>query len=438
MSKTKLTIRGDKFDINGAPVYSEIPSAKPEALGLLMNARFIQGVFDDASDPRRFARYGFDRYDPDENTDRLIAALPQWHYYGLRAFTVGFQGGGSCYTLDNYSIVNNPYSADGTQIDAAYLSRMGRLIRAADALGMVVVVSLFYGAQMRFLQDDRAVKNAVKSASNWLRSEGFTNVIVEIANEFNVPDFKSHAICAAPQGEVELIGIAQRESGGMPVGTSMMGGFFDETVAQASDVILLHGNRQSRQFLYNEILKAKAIRPARPIVVNEDSQAVGQLGVTFKTGVSWGYYNNATKQEPPARWEILPGEDAFFAHRMADGIGIATEELPLEEQFYLAGTEPWATTNGKRWIRLASLYPETIDYVEFFRNGEHVCYAFDESFSVGFVSNWRQNGIDNIAGEAVWRAEAHLTDGRTVVKEQIVRDSAPAENRMEENLSFGI
>lgn len=438
MANTSLTIRGDKFYFNGALSYSEIPTAKPEALGLLMNARFIQGIFDDAVDPGRFARYGFDHFDADENTDRLIAALPQWYRYGLRAFTVGFQGGGSCYTLDNYSVVNNPYSEDGTKMDAAYLGRMERLIRAADDLGMAVIVSLFYGAQTRFLKDDNAVINAVKTASNWLRDEGFTNVIIEIANEFNVPDFKIHPICFTPSGEIELIQIAQRESGGMPVGTSLMGGFFDEAVACASDVILLHGNRQSRQFLYNEILRAKAIVPARPIVVNEDSQAVGQMGVTFKTGVSWGYYNNATKQEPPAHWEVLPGEDAFFAHRMAEGIGIPVKGIPFEEQFYLAGTEPYATANGKRWIRLASLYPEQIDYVEFFRNGAHICYAFDESFSVGFLSNWRQDGIANIDGKAVWRAEVHLSDGRTVVKEQAVSDVAADSDREEENLSFGI
>lgn len=438
MPHTNLTIHGDKFFINGAPVYSEIPTARPEALGLLMNARFIQGVFCDAADPQRFARYGFDRFDADENTDRLISALPQWFRYGLRAFTVGFQGGGSCYTLDNYSIVNNPYSADGRQMDAAYLDRMERLIRAADALGMAVIVSLFYGAQSRHLRDDNAVINAVKTASNWLRGEGFTNVIIEIANEFNVGDFKIHPILYTPEGEADLIRIAQRESGGMPVGTSLMGGFFDEVSAKASDVILLHGNRQSRQFLYNEILKAKAITPARPIVVNEDSQAVGNMGVTFKTGVSWGYYNNATKQEPPAHWEILPGEDTFFARRMAEGIGIPVEELPFEEQFYLAGTEDCATANGKRWIRLASLYPENIDYVEFFRNGQHICYAFDESFSVGFLSNWRQDGIANLGGETEWRAEVHLTDGRTVGKEASVLDSAPEENLKEENLSFGI
>ena len=46
MSKTNLSIDGAKFKINGQLTYSEIESCKPSVHGLLMNARFIQGIFD--------------------------------------------------------------------------------------------------------------------------------------------------------------------------------------------------------------------------------------------------------------------------------------------------------------------------------------------------------------------------------------------------------
>ena len=89
--KTKLSIQQDRFFINGSPVYSELKQVNPAYHGLLMNARMIQGVFDDKQDVKRFDRFG-KLFSPEQNTDELIAALPQWYEKGLRAITVGFQG----------------------------------------------------------------------------------------------------------------------------------------------------------------------------------------------------------------------------------------------------------------------------------------------------------------------------------------------------------
>ncbi len=110
-----------------------------------------------------------------------------------------------------------------------------------------------------------------------------------------------------------------------------------------------------RNLLYNLIKKAKAIQPARPIVVNEDSQALSQMKVTFQNGVSWGYYNNMTKQEPPTVWGITKGEDAYFALRMQEYLTGKQSDLPFEDQFYLQGLEKDMAYEGKRFIRLASL-----------------------------------------------------------------------------------
>ena len=187
-----------------------------------MNARMIQGVFDDKAEPERFQRFG-KHFSPEQNTDDLIAALPQWYAHGLRAITVGFQGGGPCFTVDNNTIENNPYAADGSSLDSRYLSRMEKLIRAADDEGMVVIVSLFYGAQTRFLRDDKAVMQAVKTAANWLRDQEFTNVILEVANEHDIPDFRRHPILYTEEGMVTLLEIARRESGGLPVGVQRNG-----------------------------------------------------------------------------------------------------------------------------------------------------------------------------------------------------------------------
>lgn len=412
--KTKLSIRGDRFFINDMPTYCEIPNCKPEYQGLLMNSRMIQGVFDDRQDASRFNRYG-KQFDPDRNTEELVAALPEWYSHGLRAITVGFQGGGACFTIDNYTVQNSPYSNDGALLETAYRTRMKKIIDAADTLGMIVIVSLFYGAQTRFLEDDRAVMQAVKTAANWLRDEGFTNVIIEIANEHDITCYQLHPVLYTESGVVQLIEIAKRESGGLPVGCSGTGGYFDVSIAEASDVILIHGNDQSRQRFYNLIQKAKAIKPARPIVCNEDSQALSQMGVALHEGVSWGYYNNMTKQEPPVYWGITEGEDHFFALRLALALGIQTEQPPLEQQFYLQGLEPHMTYDGKRWIRLASLYPEAIDHVEFYRDGKLFATAYDDPFTIHYIGNWLQQAVTGIENGEEWCAKVVLVNGEEIL-----------------------
>ena len=199
---------------------------------------------------------------------------------------MGLQGGGPCFTIALDTIHNNPYGSDGKALDPAYLKRLGRLIDAADELGMVVIVSLFYGVQTALLQDDDAVENAVKGICGWLRARGDRNIIIEIANEHDTGAYLCHKVLSEENGIIRLMELARRESGGMPVGCSGTGGYFSARIAQASDVILIHGNEQTRNQLYNLILKAKAVKPARPIVVNEDSQALSQLQVTFANGVS--------------------------------------------------------------------------------------------------------------------------------------------------------
>ena len=410
MPQTSLSVQGEKFLINGRLTYAEIDGSNPNAHGLLMNARFIQGVFDDQADPARFARFDHAVWDADQHTADLIAALPEWYSYGLRGFTVGFQGGGPCFTVNNLTIDNNPFGEDGATLDTAYAQRMDRLIRAADELGMVVMVSYFYGDQARRLRDGRAVRNAVTTASRFLREGGYTNVIIEVANEYDIPPFQQHPLLYYPEGVAALSDLARQESGGLPVGCSGRGGAINREVAEASDVILIHGNGCTRQRLYNMIQEVRSWKLNRPIVCNEDSQAIGQMEVTFQTQTSWGYYNNMTKQEPPADWSVTKGEDTFFAHRMAQGIGIALPPLPADAQYYLQGLEPHMTDGGQRWLRLASLYPETINFVEFFCNDERYYIAYDEPFSVHYQSNWRQGGVETRAADQ-WRAVIHLRDG---------------------------
>ena len=411
MGKTSISIENESFLINQKLTYSEINTSKPESHGMIMNARFIQGIFDDSVEPDRFARWGCSEWDPAVNTQSLVDALPEWYGYGLRAFTVGFQGGGPCFTTSNDTIDNNPFGEDGTKLDPAYATRMDTLIKGADEQGMAVIVSYFYGSQARRLKDVHSVRNAVIGASKFLKEGGYTNVLIEVANEMNISAFKDHPIIYEPEGMTSLIDLARKVSGGMAVGCSGGGGYRNYTVAEASDYILIHGNGQTRQKYYTMIEEIKSWQQNKPIVCNEDSAALGNLGVAFKTKTSWGYYNNMTKQEPPADWGVTKGEDTFFAHRMAEGIGIKVPKLPKEDQYYLQGLEPDWSYKGQRWIRLASLYPETISQVDFYCNGKLYYTSYDESFPINFISNWRYKGVDIGNDNQEWKAVIRLGNG---------------------------
>lgn len=424
MTQTSLDIQSEKFLLNGKLVYSEIENSRPEAHGLLMNARFIQGIFDDKATPERFAIFGHDQWEPEANTDRLIAALPQWYAHGLRAFTVGLQGGGPVLTLDDWSTIdNNPYGPDSKSLDPAYAGRLDRLIKAADEIGMVVIVSYLYASQGPRLQDGRAIRNAVTGASRFLKDGGYTNVIIEVANEYNLNGFHIHPIVQTDEGIATLIDLARQESGGLPVGSSGRGNFASREVAEASDVILVHGNGLHRQGYYNLIRKVQSWSLNKPIVCNEDSPCFTQLKVAYQTQTSWGYYNNHTKQDVPSDWRITPGEDTYFAHRMAEGIGIPLPPLAEEDQYYLQGLEPHMIQGNKRWIRLAALYPEKIDTVEYFRNGQPMGIAYEEPFYPDYVETWIQKPIYMQPEDKIFTARITQFDGEVIEKTQNQTDT---------------
>ena len=417
MTKTSVSTQGEHILINNQKTYADIEGSNPNAHGLLMNARFIQGIFDDKANPERFAIFGHDHWDPEANTDRLIAALPDWYRYGLRAFTVGLQGGGPVLTVDDWSTIdNNPFGPDGTNFDPAYAARLDRLIKAADDIGMVVIVSFLYASQGPRLKDGKAVRNAVTRASRFLRENNYSNVIIEVANEYDLYGFSNHPIIQSNEGMASLIELARKESGGLPVGASGTGGFSNKEVAEASDIILIHGNGLTRQGYYNQIKTIKNWNLNKPIVCNEDSPCISRLEVAYQTRTSWGYYNNHTKQDVPPDWRITPGEDTFFAYRMAQGLNLPTPPLPENEHHYFQGFETNTNQGNKRWIRLASLYPETINYVEYYRNGELLDVAYDEPFYPRYETTWIQKPIHIKPTDKTFTARITHTNGTTTEK----------------------
>lgn len=420
MPKTMVTIQGNDFYINGEKVYSEFENADSNIYGLLMNARFIQGIFDDKENPEQFNRFGR-TFDSDKNTNDLIEALPEWYQYGLRAFTVGLQGGGPCFTINNKNINCNPFSEDGTSIDAAYLSRLDQLIKAADDIGMIVIVSYFYPGQVSRLKDGQTVINAVKAASRFLKEQAYTNVLIEVCNECD--GATSHPLIYEDECMPVLINIAREESGGIPVSASFRGNVITPQICKASDFITIHGNGTSRTKYQRLLEKAKVYGGDKPIICNEDSPALYKADISIDNHVSWGYYNNLSKQEPPTDWSMHKGLDTYYMMRIAKKLGI---ELEREiEPLCFRGFDEHEIFENRCWPRVAALFPEKILKVEFYKNEQLLQTSYDEPFAYNVhdetlpynvLSDWRWGKGVELEGDdkEKWKAIVYKVNGEKI------------------------
>ncbi len=90
--KTEVSIKGSKFLLNDTPTYQGVSWKNPEGKeismeGLLMNARLVQGIFDDLNPGTRdkWAYKDTGKWDPDRNTNEFIQAMESWRQHGLLA-----------------------------------------------------------------------------------------------------------------------------------------------------------------------------------------------------------------------------------------------------------------------------------------------------------------------------------------------------------------
>ena len=412
--KTKITISGNKFLINDKLTYSEIKNANPKSLGLLWNMRLIQGVFEDLfGSENQYKLCGLE-FDPEKNTDDLIKALPEWYAYGIRAITVGFQGGWPVTQamVDQFNC--NPFGEDGLHLDDGFASRMDRLIRAADDIGMIMIVNIFYWAQANRLKNGTAVRDALKTACHFLRDNKYTNVLIDVANEFNIRQFK-HPMIGSEDGIAALIDMARVESGGLLTGSSPGSHTLVEQVVNVSDFVLIHLNGVTRTTAYQMLKNPNYI--GKPVVCNEANPCCTRVDVCLDLYASFGYYNNYTKQLLPSDWRILPGEDLFFARRVARAVGIPVEPLSDEEKFVLQGLNKNEDIGfGRHIVRVACEYPEDVSHVVFYRNNEKIDISYDEPFFLNTETNWLAKYETPLAGD-VYRAEIMLRNGETIVRE---------------------
>jgi hypothetical protein len=321
---TTVAIRGDAFFVNGKPTYAGRSWNGKKIEGLLLNARMVQGTFDDLNlDTASLWAYpDTKKWDPDRNTAEFLAAMPEWRRHGLLAITLNFQGGNPVGYTKEQPWHNSAFREDGS-LRPGYVTRLEKILNRADELGMVVILGLFYFGQDRRLRDEGAVVAAFDNALDWITEGGYRNVLIEVDNECNIR--YEHAILK-PDRVPELIARARRR--GYLTGTSFSGGAIPtEDVVRASDFLLMHGNGVGDPAkIADMVRRARAVPGYRPMPVlfNEDDhfdfdRPSNNLAAAVGEYCSWGYYDpgkndyNEGYQSPPVRWDLnTPRKQGFF------------------------------------------------------------------------------------------------------------------------------
>lgn len=316
---TTVTIDGTGFRINGIPTYQGRVYEGRSVEGLLLNSRMIQGVFDDENpETAKHWRYPDTcTWDADRNTDEFCTALPEYRRHGLLGVTVGLQGGGSIYTPDVYDQYEcSAYEPDGT-FRPAYFGRLKRVLAAADACGMVVIINYFYWKHALRLEGEKTMKCIAEEVTGWLLDTGHQNILIDVFNEAG----KRWGMDAFAEENlhrwIELVQGTTRGGRHIPVGISTLGGNALPTGrwAELEDFSIPHGNGLQPEQLGAKLKQFKEgkeyqKRP-RPILVNEDSVFLENLAAAVAEGASWGFYcqGYGSCYEDRMNWKVQDRED---------------------------------------------------------------------------------------------------------------------------------
>jgi hypothetical protein len=327
--KTRVSIAGDEFTVNGRPTYAGRTWNGHKIQGLLLNSRMVQGVFDDrnAATVQRWAYPDTGRWDAERNTREFLEAMAEWREHGLLALTINLQGGSPEGYSKEQPWHNSAIEADGS-LRADYLGRLERILNRADDLGMVVILGYFYFGQDERLQDEAAVLRATDAATDWLLDRGYRNVLVEINNECNVR--YDHRILQPARVQELIERVQGRARGGehLLVSASYGGGTVPlENVVRTADFLLIHGNGVSDPAKIAEMVRrtrqVSGYKP-KPILFNEDDhfefeKPNNNFTAAIGEYASWGYFDPGKNnyqdgyQSPPVNWGLnTERKRAFF------------------------------------------------------------------------------------------------------------------------------
>ncbi len=326
---TQISISGTEFHLDGKPTYPGRRFEGQRVQGLLFNVRAVQATFDDANPVTRqhWAYPDTGEWDPERNVTEFCAALPLWRDHGVLGFTINFQGGGPLYVPEIYqNYDNNGFTPDG-ELKPAYANRVSRVLARADALGMVVIVGLFYWVSLRKMKGEPAIWRAADAALDFLEQTRHKNILIELANEIEVVAERTGHDMFNPRRVHEVLFrlksahpafLYSTSQGGVDVATGR--GMPPPALVEGADFVLMHGNGTRAQELEAAIKAVQAMpafqRDPKPILINEDSPGIPNLEAAWRNCASWGYYDQGWEgqADDPYEWyESLPRKsDAPF------------------------------------------------------------------------------------------------------------------------------
>lgn len=337
----------EKFYVRSSPgtgwrlTYEDGPY-RSQARGKLMVLRLAQALYDDEWLTET-------EFDAEANTDRVIASLDTYKSHGVLAIAVSLQGGNPGYDAEANGIARrngqkygeedgllvSAFEPDGT-LKKPWLERLARLIEAADERGMVICLMYFYQGQDEVFESPRAIVNGSRNITAWLIEQDYRNVIIDVANEWNLSTRQrwdhGNFIPENVAGIVFDIREQFVESAyTLPIGASTDGRMlYPASMAKLCDLVMVHGNGRGlgeKRSRLDQIAKAD---PDRAVWMNEDDNGkepteanlqkeLASADLLFERGAGWGYMPWAQAQQFP--FDYAPGESADF-----------TDDLPLPER----------------------------------------------------------------------------------------------------------
>ena len=343
---TTVSIEGNTFHINGRPTYPGRYYKGRKIEGQLFTSRMVNCIINDQNpETRGMWSYADGPWDPERNTNEFIAMLPVYRSHGLTSIAFNVQGGSPMGYGWHQPWHTSGYTPDGHLLPD-YGARLIRVLDAADKVGLVVVLGYFYISATPALTDEAAVIRATDEVTDLVLSGGFTNVMIEVGNEVDIPRWAYDII--KPARCHELVQRVQARSAGkvkagarrLLVSTSFATGIaLPEKLLQTADFALYHGNALATPDAVRA--RARAIRAmpgyrGQPLLINEDDhfdfdRPDNNMLAAVEEYSGWGFFDYRQIRERfedgyqslPVDWGINSSRKKGFFSLLADVTGSA-------------------------------------------------------------------------------------------------------------------
>ena len=345
---TSVAIVGNAFHINGKPTYPGRSFRGSKVEGQLFTSRMVNCIINDQNpETRGMWAWRDGPWDPERNTSEFIAALPLYRSHGLTSVAFNVQGGSPMGYGWNQPWHTSGYAPDGRLLPD-YKSRLLRVLDAVDANGMVAVLGYFYVSATPALADEAAFMRATDEITDLVCDGGYTNVLVEVANEADISRWTAETI--KPARSHELVARVQTRSKGRvktPAGRLLVSTSFATPapipgrLLQMADYVLYHGNglatpqavhARARQ------IRATAGYRGQPLLINEDDhfdfdKPENNFLAAVEEYSGWDYFDYRQIRERfedgyqslPVDWGINSARKRAFFSLLAQVTGAASQ-----------------------------------------------------------------------------------------------------------------